>query len=262
MSQKPSRLDVLVHQLGLAPSREQARRMIMAGEVRVNGQVADKPGTRVSPTSEITVEAGPPYVSRGGYKLEKALDEFGISPAGCVVADVGASTGGFTDLWLQRGAVRVYAIDVGYGQLAWTLRQDPRVVVMERTNARHLEALPEPIQLASADVSFISLSLILPRIYDWLVEEGQAVALIKPQFEAGAEHVGKGGVVRSRQTHLDVLERVLTNATGGGWHLRGLTRSPIKGPAGNIEFLAWLGKGNHHSAIAIPKAIEQVVDLP
>jgi 23S rRNA (cytidine1920-2'-O)/16S rRNA (cytidine1409-2'-O)-methyltransferase len=260
MMQKPTRLDILVHQLGLAPSREQARRMIMAGEVRVDGQVADKPGTRVSPTAEITAEAGPPYVSRGGLKLERALDEFGISPAGCVVADVGASTGGFTDLWLQRGAAKVYAIDVGYGQLAWTLRQDPRVVVMERTNARHLEALPEPVQLASVDVSFISLALILPRIYSWLEEGGQAVALIKPQFEAGAEHVGKGGVVRSRQTHLDVLKRVISDAVVGGWRVLGLIRSPITGPAGNVEFLVWLGKGSHHPMIDVPRAIQQAVD--
>ena len=260
MMRKPIRLDVLVHRLGLAPSREKARRMIMAGEVRVDGEVSDKPGARVSPASEIEVDAGPPYVSRGGLKLEKALDEFGISPVGCVVVDVGASTGGFTDLWLQRGAAKVYAIDVGYGQLAWTLRQDPRVVVMERTNARYLEALPEPVQLASVDVSFISLSLILPRIYAWLEEEGQAVALIKPQFEAGAERVGKGGVVKDRQTHLDVLERVLNDAIRGGWRLLGLIRSPITGPAGNIEFLAWLGKGTHQPAVSLSMAIEQAVD--
>jgi 23S rRNA (cytidine1920-2'-O)/16S rRNA (cytidine1409-2'-O)-methyltransferase len=256
---KPVRLDILVHRLGLARSREQARRLIMAGEVRVDGQVADKPGVRVSPGAPVSVDARPPYVSRGGLKLERALDEFAISPEGCVVADVGASTGGFTDLWLQRGAARVYAIDVGYGQLAWSLRQDPRVVVMERTNARHLEALPEPIHLASIDVSFISLSLILPRVYNWLAEGGQAVALIKPQFEAGADQVGKGGVVRERQTHLEVLQRVLTDAAAGGWRVLGLIRSPITGPAGNIEFLAWLGKGGCPEEIDRAGAIHQAL---
>ncbi len=252
---KPIRLDILVHQLGLARSREQARRMIMAGEVRVDDQVADKPGVRVSPEAQVSVDARPPYVSRGGLKLEKALDEFAISPEGRVVADVGASTGGFTDLWLQRGAARVYAIDVGYGQLAWPLRQDPRVIVMERTNARHLETLPEPIDLASVDVSFISLSLILPRMYNWLADGGQAVALIKPQFEAGAEKVGKGGVVRSRQTHLEVLQRVLTIAAEGGWRCLGLIPSPITGPAGNIEFLAWLAKGGSVQSVDLQRAI-------
>lgn len=252
---KPVRLDILVHRLGLARSREQARRLIMAGEVRVDDQVADKPGVRVSPHATISVGTRPPYVSRGGYKLERALDAFGISPQDCVVADVGASTGGFTDLWLQRGALRVYAIDVGYGQLAWSLRQDPRVVVMERTNARHLESLPEPVHLASVDVSFISLSLILPRMYNWLVDGGQAVALVKPQFEAGVERVGKGGVVRDRETHRQVLESVLTDAVAGGWCVLGLIQSPITGPAGNVEFLAWLGKGDAFASIELSGAI-------
>lgn len=259
MADKPVRLDTLVYQLGLASSREQARRLIMAGEVRVDNQVADKPGLHVSPGASVHVATSPPYVSRGGLKLEKALDEFAISPQGRVVADVGASTGGFTDLWLQRGAARVYAIDVGYGQLAWALRQDPRVVAMERTNARYLEALPEPVHLASVDVSFISLQLILPRVFDWLDDGGQAVALVKPQFEAGSEHVGKGGVVRSVQTHRTVLERVFKFAAAGGWRALGLIRSPILGPAGNVEFLAWLGKGGDLPAIDLPDAIESAL---
>jgi 23S rRNA (cytidine1920-2'-O)/16S rRNA (cytidine1409-2'-O)-methyltransferase len=250
-----TRLDLLVHRRGLAASREGARRLIMAGVVRVNGVVVDKPGARIKDDVEVSVEGQPPYVSRGGLKLEKALDRFGIVPAGRVVADVGASTGGFTDLWLQRGALRVYAIDVGYGQLAWKLRQDPRVINMERTNARHLASLPEPVELASIDVSFISLDLILPRVYAWLVDGGQAVALVKPQFEAGADRVGKGGVVRDPDTHRDVLSGVLEKAIESGWQLLGLTRSPLVGPAGNIEFLAWLGRCTDHEAIPVSAAI-------
>jgi len=253
------RLDQLMQSRGLA-SRESARRLIMAGAVRVDGELANKPGELVRPDAEITLESAPPYVSRGGLKLEKALDLYHITAQGCVVADVGASTGGFTDLWLQRGAVRVYAIDVGYGQLSWKLRQDPRVVVMERTNARYLEALPEPVQRVSVDVSFISLDLILPRAFGWLETGGQAVALIKPQFEAGADKVGKGGVVRERGTHRAVLKRVLNNAIDAGWELLGVTRSPLIGPAGNVEFLAWLGKGTGLSPILPGEPLEAVVD--
>ncbi len=256
---RTERLDVLVHGLGHTRSRERARRLIMAGEVRVDGQVVDKPGTRVPAGAEITVEQKPPYVSRGGLKLEKALDEFAITPDDAVVADVGASTGGFVDVWLQRGAKKVYAIDVGYGQLAWPIRQDDRVVVMERTNARYLETLPEPIEFASVDVSFISLDLILPKVQKWLISGGQAVALIKPQFEAGADKVGKGGVVREAATHRRVLERVLYNAKTGGWQVLGLTRSPITGPAGNIEFLGWLGKDTAEPAVSLGAAIEHAL---
>lgn len=231
----------------------------MAGEVRVNGITVDKAGAQVSEDADVTVESEAPYVSRGGLKLEKALDLFEIRAEGCVVADVGASTGGFTDLWLQRGAMRVYAIDVGYGQLAWKLRQDARVVVMERTNARYLETLPELVHRVSVDVSFISLDLILPRAYGWLVEGGQAVVLIKPQFEAGADRVGKGGVVRDVDTHRDVISRVLMGAVSSGWQVLGVTRSPLVGPAGNVEFLAWLGKATSydalHSGAALDKAI-------
>jgi 23S rRNA (cytidine1920-2'-O)/16S rRNA (cytidine1409-2'-O)-methyltransferase len=255
------RLDQLLHRLGLTTSRETARRLIMAGEVRVDGTVVDKPGAAVSEDADVQIESQPAYVSRGGLKLEKALDLFKISADGCVVADVGASTGGFTDLWLQRGASRVYAIDVGYGQLSWKLRQDLRVVVMERTNARYLQALPEPVQRVSMDVSFISLDLILPRTHGWLADGGQAVALVKPQFEAGANRVGRGGVVRDPGTHREVLLRVLIGAIDTGWQVLGVTRSPLVGPAGNIEFLAWLGKGVSADGIEPGDALSNAIAL-
>ncbi|RLC56795.1 MAG: TlyA family rRNA (cytidine-2'-O)-methyltransferase, partial [Chloroflexota bacterium] len=208
------RLDVLLVERGLAESRTQAQRLIRAGLVRVAGQVADKPGTQVATNAAITLQARPRFVSRGGEKLEAALVRFGLDVRGWVAADVGASTGGFTDCLLQHGARRVYAIDVGYGQLDWRLRNDPRVVVMERTNARYLESLPEPVDLVTVDVSFISLGLILPMAVRWLKPGGQVVALIKPQFEAGRREVGKGGVVRDPQVHRRVLERVLDIAAG------------------------------------------------
>lgn len=226
---------------GLADSSEKARRLILAGQVRVDGQRAAGAALPVTGETEIEVDWGLPYVSRGGLKLEKALDAFGVRPLGWVAADVGASTGGFTDCLLQRGALRVYAIDVGYGQLAWSLRQDPRVVVMERTNARYLDALPEPVQLVTIDASFISLRLLLAPARGWLAPDGQAIALVKPQFEASRQEVGRGGVVRSAETHRAVLRGVVQWATGHGWHLWGLCQSPIHGPKGNREFLAWLG---------------------
>ncbi len=234
------RLDTLVHQRGLAESREKARRLILAGQVRVDGQVSDKAGRLVDPSVDIEVQQGLPYVGRGGYKLAQALDAFGIDPDGYVTADVGASTGGFTDCLLQRGAARVYAIDVGYGQLHWDLRQDPRVVVMERTNARYLEELPEPIDLVTMDVSFISLRLILPMVARWLKPEGDVVALVKPQFEAGADLVGRGGIVRDQETHRQVLRDLFDWASEECWVVAGLVRSPITGAKGNIEFLVWL----------------------
>jgi 23S rRNA (cytidine1920-2'-O)/16S rRNA (cytidine1409-2'-O)-methyltransferase len=239
------RIDVLVVERGLADSRTEAQRLVMAGEVMVDGQPVSKPGTRVPVEARLEVAARMPYVSRGGLKLEAALDAFGVQVEGRVAADVGASTGGFTDCLLQRGARRVYAIDVGYGQLAWSLRQDERVVVMERTNARHLERLPEPIHLVTVDVSFISLTLILPRVRDWLApadsgSAGLVVPLIKPQFEAGRKQVGKGGVVRDPDVHREVLQHILTWAQENGLPPRGLIRSPITGPAGNAEFLALL----------------------
>lgn len=235
------RLDLLLHRRGLAESREKAKRLIQAGQVRVAGQVVLKVATPVDPEAPVEVDRGLPYVSRGGFKLERALEAFGVEPTGWVAADVGASTGGFTDCLLQHGAARVYAIDVGYGQLAWTLRQDPRVVVMERTNARYLETLPEPVRLATIDASFISLRLLLPAVRRWLTTDGQVIALIKPQFEAGRERVGRGGIVRSMETHRQVLRSVMEWARTHDWHPWGLTASPIRGPKGNREFLAWFG---------------------
>lgn len=233
------RLDLLLVERQLARSRNRAQRLIRAGLVRVDGQISDKPGARVPADSQIALEARPRFVGRGGEKLQAALDRFDLDVAERVTADVGASTGGFTDCLLQYGARRVYAIDVGYGQLAWKLRNDPRVVVMERTNARHLESLPEPVALVTADVSFISLDLILPRVVDWLTDSGDVVTLIKPQFEAGRDQVGKGGVVRDPRIHRDVLAHVLRTAAGLGLGLRGLIPSPLRGPAGNVEFLGW-----------------------
>jgi 23S rRNA (cytidine1920-2'-O)/16S rRNA (cytidine1409-2'-O)-methyltransferase len=215
----------------------------MAGQVRVAGQLSDKPGQRVPTDAVVTVDEGPPYVSRGGLKLEAALDRFELDVAAWVVADVGASTGGFTDCLLQRGASRVYAIDVGYGHLAWTLRHDPRVIVMERTNARYLEALPEPVDLVTIDASFISLRLLLPTAAGWLREKGCALPLIKPQFEAGRRHVGKRGVVRDPAVHRQVLMDLLAWVEGQAWGVWGLIASPLRGPAGNVEFLAYLRSG-------------------
>jgi 23S rRNA (cytidine1920-2'-O)/16S rRNA (cytidine1409-2'-O)-methyltransferase len=235
---RKERLDVLMVEQGLAESRQQAQRLIMAGQVAVGDRVMDKPGTRVPIATQMTVKGRLPYASRGGLKLVAALDAFDLDVHGWIVADVGASTGGFTDCLLQRGVARVYAIDVGYGQLAWKLQQDPRVVVMDRTNARYLEELAEPVHLATIDVSFISLKLILPRVRGWLREGGQVVALVKPQFEAGRRQVGKGGVVRDPAVHQQVLDNLATWAESEGMGMRGLIRSPITGPAGNVEFLA------------------------
>jgi 23S rRNA (cytidine1920-2'-O)/16S rRNA (cytidine1409-2'-O)-methyltransferase len=248
------RLDLLLVEQGLADSREQAQRLIMAGQVLVGDQVLDKPGRRVPVDSQVIVRAGLPYVSRGGFKLAAALDAFALDVNGRTVADVGASTGGFTDCLLQRGAARVYAIDVGYGQLAWKLRQHPQVVVMDRTNARYLQQLPELVDLVTIDVSFISLKLILPAVMGWLRGDGRIVALVKPQFEAGREQVGKGGVVRDPAVHRAVLEGITAWASAQGLALTGLIRSPVTGPAGNVEFLAgWIpGRG---SCLAIDSLI-------
>lgn len=238
------RLDLVVLQKGLATTREKARAMIMAGEVRVNGQVVDKPGSNIDPKAVIVVKSKPRYVSRGGEKLAWALEVFGISATNRICADVGASTGGFTDCLLQNGASKVYAIDVGYGQIDYRLRNNNRVVVMERTNARYVQSLPEQVSLAVADASFISLKLLLPVIKNWLSSEANIVPLIKPQFEAGREHVGKGGVIRDRQIHIQVLHEVLSFAENFGFNICGLTVSPIKGATGNTEFLAWLNVGS------------------
>ena len=240
MAKDKERLDVLLVERGLAETRARARAAIMAGEVRVNGERVDKAGTPVLRDAQIEVAAPMPYVSRGGFKLAGALDTFGVAVAGRVCADVGACTGGFTDVLLQRGAARVYAIDVGQGQLDWKLRQDARVVVLERTNARYVESLPEPVELVVIDVSFISLRIILPAVTQWLGPAADVVALIKPQFEAGPESVGKGGIVRDAAVRRRVLEEVLGWAVGNGWGVAGLTLSSIQGADGNVEYLAWL----------------------
>jgi len=235
------RLDLLVLARGLAPSREKARALIMAGEVLVNGQTVDKPGTPVQSEATVEIRARPRYVSRGGDKLAAALATFPVEVGGLTCADVGASTGGFTDCLLQHGAAKVYAIDVGYGQIAYPLRTDPRVVVLERTNVRHLAQLAEPVSLVVMDASFISLRLLLPVVQGWLpTGGGSIIPLIKPQFEAGPQDVGKGGVVRDPAVHRRVLAEVLAFAAANGLGVHGLIRSPLKGPAGNIEFLAWL----------------------
>lgn len=237
------RLDVLLVSLGLAESRAKAQATIMAGEVYVNGQKADKSGMEVDITSNVEVRGSAcPYVSRGGLKLEKALRNFGVDPTGYVCSDSGASTGGFTDCLLQQGASKVFAIDVGYGQLAWKIRNDPRVVVMERTNIRYVtpEDLGQPLDLSVIDVSFISLSLVLPVVKTLLKPTGQVLCLIKPQFEAGKDKVGKKGVVRDAAVHEEVLQNFITLAKSLGFTIRNLTFSPVKGPEGNIEFLAHL----------------------
>lgn len=257
MAKDKERLDKLLVDLGLVDSRTKARAYIMAGEVRVNGERVDKAGTAVARDARIEIAEPMPYVSRGGFKLAGALNTFGISVAGRVCADVGACTGGFTDVLLQRGARRVYAIDVGQGQLDWKLRQDDRVVVRERTNARYLESLDEKIDLTVIDVSFISLKLILPAVMGWLNQTADVVALIKPQFEAGPEAVGKGGIVRDPAVHRSVLAHLLAGAISEGWVVSGLTRSEIKGADGNVEFLVWL----RTSGLAIDSAglIESVL---
>src|SRR5579884_1250872 len=234
------RLDVLLLQRGLTESRERARALILAGDVRVNGQTVSRPGASVPSCAEVTLPVQEPYASRGALKLAHALDTFDLSVDGLTILDVGASTGGFTDVLLRRGSQKVYAVDVGYGQLAWRLRQDPRVVVMERTNIRYLTNLPEPPDAAVIDVSFISLSLVIPPVLHLLKAAGWIVALIKPQFEAGREQVGKGGVVRDPRVHRAVLQRVLTEAMEHGLAIGGCIPSPIIGPAGNREFLALL----------------------
>jgi 23S rRNA (cytidine1920-2'-O)/16S rRNA (cytidine1409-2'-O)-methyltransferase len=245
MAQAKERLDKLLLDRGLAESRAKAQAYIMAGEVNVNGQRVDKPGTAVALDAVIELATPMPYVSRGGYKLAGALDELSLDVNGMICADVGACTGGFTDVLLQRGAARVYAIDVGQGQLDWKLRQDSRVVVMERTNARYLESLPESIDFVTIDVSFISLKLILPQVGRWLRPDGRVLALIKPQFEAGPESVGKGGIVRDAKVRRQVLTDLLTWATKNAWSVGGLTRSSIKGTDGNVEYLTFLQCGGN-----------------
>ncbi len=237
------RLDVLLTEQGYADSRSKAQAIIMSGLVYVDGQKADKPGVSYEETAMLEVRgAACPYVSRGGLKLEKALRDFGVKPEGYVCSDSGASTGGFTDCLLQQGAKKVFAIDVGYGQLDWKIRSDPRVVVMERTNIRYVtrEQLGEALDLSVVDVSFISLKIVLPVIKQLLKPTGQVLCLIKPQFEAGRDKVGKKGVVREKSTHREVLDSFVSLADSLGFQILGLTYSPVKGPEGNIEFLAHL----------------------
>jgi len=244
------RLDVLLVERGLAESRAKAQALIMAGQVRVADQVALKPATAVSADSVLTVDSGPRFVSRGGEKLDAALKAFEIDVTGLTCADVGASTGGFTDCLLQRGAAKVYAIDVGKGILHWKLRNDPRVVVMEETNARYIESLSEQVSLVTVDASFISLKILLPVVKKWLTplelppfsaKMGGIIALIKPQFEAGKKDVSRGdGVIRDPEIHKQVLLDVLGFAQKEGFQIQGLIKSPLLGPKGNAEFLAWL----------------------
>ncbi|MBP5166403.1 MAG: TlyA family RNA methyltransferase [Oscillospiraceae bacterium] len=243
---KKERLDVLVVERGLCASRERAKAEIMSGNVFVNGIRADKPGMTYAQDAPIELRgAAIGFVSRGGLKLEKALREFGVSPKGRICVDCGASTGGFTDCLLKGGAEKVYAVDVGYGQLAWSLRNDPRVVNMERTNIRYIkpEDIPDKISLAVIDVSFISLSLVLPPVKALLEKGGEIICLIKPQFEAGKDKVGKKGVVRRPEVHTEVLDRFLDSADKLGLAVRGLTWSPVRGPEGNIEYLGHLVEG-------------------
>ena len=257
MSDK-KRLDLLLVERGLEESRQRAQALIMSGQVFVNGQRWDKPGMAAPGDAAVEIRGDRlPYVSRGGLKLEKAMACFPIRLEGAVCADIGASTGGFTDCMLQNGAAKVYAVDVGRGQLAWKLRSDPRVVCLERTNARYLsrEQVPEELAFASVDVSFISLSLILPPLAALLGPEGEAVTLVKPQIEAGREKVGKKGVVRDPAVHLEVLERWLEHAAAAGLMVRGLTYSPIRGPEGNIEYLGYLGRGGEAAGALDLKAL-------
>jgi len=250
-----TRLDVLMVERGLSESRSLAQRLIMAGQVRVNGQVVFKPATAILNDSTLEVDSGPRFVSRGGEKLEAAFLAWPIDVTGCVCADVGASTGGFTDCLLQHGAAKVYTIDVGKGILHWKLRSDPRVVVMEGTNARYVESLPEPVSLVTIDASFISLKVLLPVVKEWC---GNIITLIKPQFEAGRKETAKGeGVIRDPDVHRRVLEEVLTFAQENGFSVSGLIRSPVLGPKGNVEFLAWFGKTGEN--ITLEDAIQTVL---
>ena len=262
MAKKKERLDKLLVARGLVTTRSKAQGVILAGEVLVDGARIDKPGTAVSLESSIELKATLPYVGRGGFKLAGALASFGLAVTGATCADVGACTGGFTDVLLQQGALRVYAIDVGYGQLDWSLRQDARVVVLERTNARYLESLDEPVNFVAIDVSFISLRLILPAVKQWLAPEANIVALIKPQFEAGPKQVGRGGIVKDAAVHRSVLLDL--------WHwfgendlgVHGLIVSPVTGAEGNIEFLVWLkvGQADCVSETAVDDLLAQIPD--
>lgn len=267
MGMKKTRLDLLLVERGLVQSRSLAQRMVMAGQVRVNGETVLRSAAEIGPDARLEVEQGPRYVSRGGEKLEAALQAFKVDVHGHTCADVGASTGGFTDCLLQHGASKVYAIDVGKGILDWKLRRDGRVVVMEGTNARSLEQLPERVALVTMDASFISLKVLLPVVKDWLCASaaqgvtGSLIALVKPQFEAGRGQVGRGkGVIRDPAIHRQVLLDVLGFASQEGFSLRGLIRSPLTGPKGNVEFLAWLEYPGGQS-VPIEELVESVLPV-
>ena len=259
MDMPKTRLDISLFEQGLAESQELAQRLVIAGKVRVDGQLAVAPSRMIQPDAKLDVDSGKRFVSRGGEKLAGALDAFSVNVQGLVCADAGASTGGFTDCLLQNGATKVYAIDVGHGILDWKLRNDPRVIVMEQTNARHVEKLDEPVALVVIDASFISLKVLLPVIKGWFAplaqpppfsakKRGEIIALIKPQFEATREEAKRGkGVIRDTEIHRRVLHEILNFSIEKGFSLRGLTRSPIQGPKGNIEFLVWLGMGEQES---------------
>lgn len=263
MSEGKDRIDVLLVEKGYFDTREKARKNIMAGLVFVDNIRIDKCGDKINKNSQIEIKGEAiPYVSRGGLKLEKAIKEFDLNLEGKITMDVGASTGGFTDCMLQNGAKKVYAVDVGYGQFAWKLRTDPRVVCMERTNIRYVknEDLGECIDLSSIDVSFISLRLVLPVVKSLITENGEIITLIKPQFEAGREKVGKKGVVRDPQVHREVLLKILNFADGIGLKLKGLTFSPIKGPEGNIEYLAYFVNNEKNDDGIFDKLVLDIVN--
>lgn len=251
------RLDVLISERGLSESREKAKALIMSGVVYVNNEKQLKAGTEFEETVEIIISDTLKYVSRGGYKLEKTINNYGLDLKGRICADIGSSTGGFTDCMLQNNASKVYAVDVGYGQLAWSLRNDPRVVCLERTNARYLthEVIPDNLDFFSMDVSFISVKLILPAVYDLMNDHGQGVILIKPQFEAGKNKIGKNGVIRDPSVHKEVIEDITSFLEKNGFGILALDYSPIKGPKGNIEFLAYVEKNSASNSFNIDDVI-------
>lgn len=256
------RLDLLLVQQGFYPTREKARNAIMAGQVYVNKQISDKAGTSIPTDAQIEIMGeGCPYVSKGGLKLEKALQEFGLNLDGAIAMDIGASTGGFTDCMLQHGACKVYAVDVGYGQLDWKLRNDQRVINMEKVNIRHLDPLsiPDRMDLISIDVSFISLQLVLPVAVGLLAQEGDLICLVKPQFEAGREQIGKNGIVRDPKIHLEVLGKVQRYAAAAGLQPKALTFSPRTGAKGNIEYLMWMKKGHEREELLLTEQEQKVI---
>lgn len=260
---KKIRLDAAVFEKGISESREKAKALIMAGQIYVNGMKAIKPGITISDEDKIELRGKTlAYVSRGGLKLEKAMKVFPINLSGKICMDIGASTGGFTDCMLQNGAVKVYSVDVGYGQLAWKLRSDPRVVNLERTNFRYVtnEQIPDPIDFASIDVSFISLKLIFPALFPLLCKNGECVCLVKPQFEAGRDKVGKKGVVREQSTHKEVIENVAGYALESGFTVLDLDFSPVKGPEGNIEYLMHIKKTEAPESAVTAEKIDEVVE--